>query len=74
MQAKKFIPSHARRAADSAKSRHMTVVRYTQIKEANKPVYKSSFRPTSERMEEIIKKGEELPDAPVTEGKVFRKW
>lgn len=74
MQTKKYIPTNTDRLAASAQSRRLVVTSYLKIKGASKSGYNSRFRPTTERLEEMVSKGEELVVNPPTEGKVFRQW
>lgn len=74
MQTKEYTPTNTDRLAASAQSRRLVLTSYLRIKGASKPVYNSRFRPTTERLEEIVSKGEELAVNSPTEGKVFRQW
>lgn len=80
MQLRKiYQPTETEKQAKSAQARGVLTRQFLKAKRLNvhqqgKPVYKSNFRPSADRLEEILKAGEKLPEVEITEGKTFRKW
>lgn len=76
MQLKKiYHPSETEKLTASTQARCFATARFLAARGTVKPAYRSRFRPSAKRLEEIAKGcAESLTNTPPDKTKKFRKW